>query len=392
MTILVIIILDNASKSKLFVFKKKSPNINLSFISKMKPSLQPLTPRDEIKKTKITEVKEPKYNNITFKMENYLSNINLLRIVIKWKWHLLVICVIAGLIAIIFSGPAFIKPKFKSIAVIYPSNIAPYSDESETEQMLQWLNSKDIKDSIIKQFDLARHYKIDPTYKYYYSTMLYKYGKNVKINKTMYESVEIEVMDHDPKMACDMVNAIIHYFNLKVRNIHREKYNEVVAIAQKMLDITTEELDTVNSRMDELRTKYELIDYVNQTREVARGYLRTVDGDNAAHNINTAAVMKLKKAIEEKGGDFIINNTRLYDILRLYGIFQEEYDRAIYNATKEFTYANIVSAPVVADKKSYPVRWLIVFYAVAVTLLVSLITVVIIENQHHMGSGHAGTE
>jgi len=391
-TVLVIIILENISKINMLDLKKKSLNISFKFLARLKPSARSLSLVSEAKASRITKDKEPQYHNNAFNMENYLSNISLLKIIIKWKWHLLVICILAGLVAVIFSGPAFIKPKFKSVAIVYPSNIAPYSDESETEQMLQWLNSRDIKDSIIKQFDLARHYQIDSSYKYFYSTMLYKYGKNVKINKTMYESVEIEVMDNDPKVACDMVNAIIHYFNMKVRRIHREKYDEVVAIAGKMLDMTREELDTVNIHMDELRNKYELIDYSNQTREVARGYLRTVDGDNAAQNINTQAVMRLKKAIEEKGGDFIFCNTRVYDLLRLYSVFQEEYDRAVYDATKEFTYANIVSAPVVADKKSYPIRWLVVFYTVAVTLLVSLVVVIIIENQHRPETGPSAPE
>jgi capsule polysaccharide export protein KpsE/RkpR len=323
-------------------------------------------------------------------MENFLSNIHVLKIIMKWKWHIFIICLLAGIFASIFSGSTFIKPKFKSVAVVYPSNIAPYSDESETEQMLQWFNSKDIKDSIIKKFDLAGHYKIDSNDKYFYSTMMYKYGKNVRINKTMYESVEIEVMDTDPKMACDIVNAIIHFYNLKIRNIHREKYEEVVAIAKRMLEQTRDQLDSVENRLYDIRTKYEIFDYANQTHEVTRGYLRTVDGTNAAKNINFAEVVKLKKAIEEKGGDFIYNNTRLYDLLRLYSVFEEEYDRAFYDVTKEFTYVNIVSEPVPADKKSYPVRWLIVFYTVAVTLVLSLVVIVVVENRYHFQSKASG--
>ena len=31
----------------------------------------------------------------------------------------------------------FITPLYKSEAVAYPANVTPYSDESETEQMLQ---------------------------------------------------------------------------------------------------------------------------------------------------------------------------------------------------------------------------------------------------------------
>ncbi|MCO5265315.1 MAG: Wzz/FepE/Etk N-terminal domain-containing protein, partial [Lentimicrobium sp.] len=118
-------------------------------------------------------------DNIKPTMDNYFNNIHLMRIFIKWKWHLLSIVLFAAVLALIFSGSFFIKPRYKSFALVYPSNIAPYSDESESEQMLQWLQSSDIKDSIIKKFNLSKHYKIDSSYKYYYSTMNHLYRQNV---------------------------------------------------------------------------------------------------------------------------------------------------------------------------------------------------------------------
>ncbi|HRZ21897.1 MAG TPA: hypothetical protein P5184_09525, partial [Bacteroidales bacterium] len=198
---------------------------------------------------------------------------------------------------------------------------------------------------------------------------------------TMYESVEIMVTDTDPRIACDMVNEIIHQFDRKVQRIHREKYDEVVRATKEMLDQKKREIDSTEARLYELRTKYEIIDYSNQTREVARGYLRTVDGDNAARNINTSEVIKLKKNIEEKGGEFVYYNTRLYDLLRLYGEFQEDYDRAVFDANKNFTHANVVTPPVVADKKSYPIRWIIVFLTMASTLLLTTILVVLFDGR-----------
>ena len=87
-------------------------------------------------------------------MENYFSNKNLIDLVWKWKIHLMVIGILAGIISIIFSGPTFIKPKFKSFAVVYPVNIEEYSEESNTEQMLEIFNSGDIRDQIIEKFEL----------------------------------------------------------------------------------------------------------------------------------------------------------------------------------------------------------------------------------------------
>ena len=100
-------------------------------------------------------------------MEKYFNNTNLINLLLKWRIHLIVILIAALVLAVTFSSPFFITPKFKSIAVIYPANVSPYSEESETEQMFQILQSQDIMDSVIIKFNLSEHYKIAKDYKYF---------------------------------------------------------------------------------------------------------------------------------------------------------------------------------------------------------------------------------
>ena len=82
-------------------------------------------------------------------MDNFFNNVKLLDIIIKWKYHLLAVIVAAMLLSVLFSSPIFITPLYKSYAVVYPSNISPYSTENETEQMMQMFQSRDIRDSVI---------------------------------------------------------------------------------------------------------------------------------------------------------------------------------------------------------------------------------------------------
>jgi uncharacterized protein involved in exopolysaccharide biosynthesis len=319
-------------------------------------------------------------DNIKPHTENYFSNIRMMKIFFRWKWHLLIITAVAALLAAVFTSSYFIKPKFKSYALVYPSNIAPYSDESESEQMLQWLQSQDIRDSVIRKFNLPEHYRIDSSYKYFHSTMQYLYNKNVKISKTQYESIEIVVTDTDPVIARDMVLAIIDFCNLKIRNIHRSKYEEVVQSMGKAMQEKKAQLDSIESALASLRENYELIDYDAQAREITRGYLRTVDGSNST-NINTKDVLRLKENFQAKSGELAILTQRRIDIMRIFTEFEMIYDRAVYDANKQFTFTNVVTPPVVADKKAYPVRWLIVVYSVFATLFFSVLIISVVENK-----------
>jgi hypothetical protein len=312
-------------------------------------------------------------------MNDFFNNMSLLNVFLKWKWHLVVIVIVAAFIGVVISSPWFMEPKFSSTATLYPSNIQPYSDESETEQMLQWLNSRSIMDSMIHKYDLARHYGIDTNHRYYYSIMEHLYRKNVRVNKTQFESVTLEVRDVDPLKARDMVYSIIDFYDAKIRNSHRIKWNEVVESHGRYLAEKRAELDTVLQRHYELRTNYELIDYENQTREVTRGYLRTVDGTNASH-VNREAVDRIKGNLQEKGGDFIYYTNLIPILMQQIAIIQNDYEGALYHFTKEFTHSNLVSHPVVADKKVHPIRWLILAYSVLAALFFSVIVIALIEN------------
>ena len=329
---------------------------------------------NEGKSTNETTVKQES------QMARYFTNTNILKLLFKWKFHLGAIVLLGVILAVIFSSPWFITPKFKSYALVYPSNTEPYSEESESEQMLQFLQSNEIRQEIIRMYDLSSRYGIDPSYKYYESTMTYLYGKNVVVSKTPFETIRIEVSDADPQVACDMVNSIIKLYDSKVLKVHRAKYKEVVDFMHHRLKMKQQEIDSVEKELYKIRTEYGIIDYPNQSREVARGFLRTVDGDNAARNINTKEVLKLKENIEKYGGIYTYYNDRYFDLIDEYGKVKMMYDDAKMNYEKNITYTNVLSSPYPADKKSYPVRWVIVVLTALGVWFVSFLVILFLEN------------
>ncbi|MDD4144560.1 MAG: Wzz/FepE/Etk N-terminal domain-containing protein, partial [Prolixibacteraceae bacterium] len=103
-------------------------------------------------------------------MNDFFDNQRILQLIWNRKYHFIITGIIAIIISAVFSGPAFIKPKFKSTARVYPTNLWPLSEESESEQMLEIMNSKDIKIKMCEAFELDKVYRLnkkDPHYMTY---------------------------------------------------------------------------------------------------------------------------------------------------------------------------------------------------------------------------------
>src|SRR5688572_15993870 len=116
-------------------------------------------------------------------MNDFSINTNLLQLIIKWKKQLILIGITAAILASIFSSPFFIKPQYKSYAIVYPANIVPYGVETPTEQLLQLLQSSDIRDAIVKKFNLAIHYELDSNDTHFLTDLIKEYENNVSLRK-----------------------------------------------------------------------------------------------------------------------------------------------------------------------------------------------------------------
>lgn len=286
-------------------------------------------------------------------------NSNLFQIALKNKKILIIVGLVAAVLSVIFSSATFIKPKFKSQAIVYPSNLGEYSEESPIEQMMQWFESRTIKENVIKEFNLAEHYDIKPEDKLADYYLMLEYDDNVKISETKYESAEIVVTDTDPEIAYKMVNSIIENVNKVIRAEHKKRALEDLITVETQFNRIKSNLDSVSSELKKIRKEYHIINYSVQSEEVMRGYLRTFDGASKTSS-NYDEIIKLMNNIEEKGGDFINLEQRVYHILDAYKYWESEFIKADKTYRRVMTYTNTVTKPVVSYKKVYPIRWLIV--------------------------------
>lgn len=312
-------------------------------------------------------------------MGKFFNSSELLSLLNKWKVHLIVIVGITAILAAIFSGPTFITPLYKSNAVLYPANVESYSEESETEQMLQIFQSQDIIDSIINKFNLGDHYEIEKTFEHYKTVLYYEYSEKVRISKTPYEAVSIMVLDKSPDTAAQIVKAIIYYYDKKVGRLHKSKYYEVADMYEKQLKNKESSIDSLKNILRVLGEEYGIIEYNNQSQEIMKGLLGTFDGSSS--KINTKEVERLKKNMEAHSGQLLEVIEMLQSEARTYVEVKLDYEMALRFIVSDMTYSNIISAPFVSDKKEYPVRWIIVVISSLAALVLSLLIIIIIENK-----------
>ena len=208
----------------------------------------------------------------------FFNSIELINLLARWKKQLMIVGLASLVLSAVFSSPFFIKPKFKSTAIVYPSNLIAYSTESATEQMLQITQSTDIRDKIIHAFNLYDHYEIDTTSDMSFRTNVFRtYDENVIIKKTEYESMEITVYDTDPIKAAQMADSIIVFFNIKARELQSEKSKEVVIISKNQMDAKKAEMDSMENALHNLQMKYNILDFKTQSKEASRAYLRSLN-------------------------------------------------------------------------------------------------------------------
>ena len=295
-------------------------------------------------------------------MDKYFNNLPLLKAVFKFKWHIMAITILAAALGAIFSGPKFITPKYKSEAIVYPNGRSEFSDETFTEQMLQVMESQEILDSVAETFDLMSHYEIDKNYQFAKTALIGEYRDRVSISKTPYDAVKIKVLDEDPEIAYAMVNEIIRLYNVKFGEIHKTRKLENARMYEKNLARKYNFIDSLKRDLAKITNDGNMINYLYLSKGNSIAYFSEGKDNNAEDIASAIALVEL-----------IASETAAYSEIKI------EYEREIRQADADITYLNVVSRPFIAEKKSYPVRWIIVALCGISAFILSVLTVISIE-------------
>lgn len=282
------------------------------------------------------------------------------------------------LIGIFISSPIVIKPKFKSEVIIYPpantnAKITAefdlrFGSEKEIDEHIQILNSGILKDAIVSKYNLINHYDIDEN-AVDKENKLYKiYDKNISIEKTKFNSISISVLDEDPKIAANIANDLV-----KIGD-------EVKAvIIKKNLGATIEQIS--GQFLEKKRNFEEILVAFPKINESFEGFDLNFNENNSVEKLQADIIIKnnLDDAFEKK------DETQIERLNSLQNVFNDMYDLkktlkiANFNYNSKINGSYIISPAKIADKKTSPVRWIIVLASFFTSIVVSISVVLFLE-------------
>lgn len=296
----------------------------------------------------------------------------LLRLLKRWRIHLALVTLLGGLISL--GATFFITPIYKSISVLYPSNVAPYSEESLSEQLMQMLKSGQVEDSVLAHFQWEKRFSLSGHPQK--SSRLHKiYEERILVERTEYEAVVVSAIDEDPAAARSLVEFVVDQTDRLIARLQREKLKEVLDMHALSLQHIKVQVDSVDSALNRYRRSFGILDYESQVKEVTRQYYKTL-------GTNSLAQRELRQALDnltQHGAAVQFLTARLKGLGKTYGTQEAEYLKALRDYERSFSYTNMLTRPQVSDKRAYPVRWVFSLAGMSGALLIGVLMLVFLD-------------
>jgi LPS O-antigen subunit length determinant protein (WzzB/FepE family) len=314
------------------------------------------------------------------------DSVDLILYLWKKKIPLMVITGIAAVASIIVS--LTIDEKFESEVILFPAasssvshdllamNIAKkeimkLGEDEEVEQLLQVLNSDEIRVRIIEKYNLMKHYDIDPAGKFPYTELYREFNSNIEFTPTKFMSVRIGVMDKDAQTAADIANDIAALVDTIKTNMLKERALEALALVEHEYISFQNHIKSIEDSLTRIRLMG-IVDYESQAEVTNQAYAEAILRGN------TSAASKLQKKLDimaKYGGAYVSMRDYLLFANEQMSRLKAKYAEATLDATQSLPTKFVVKA----EKKSYPVRWLIVLVSTISAFIFAILLLVIVD-------------
>ena len=304
------------------------------------------------------------------------------------------IFIIVGIITFIISAGVslIIEEKFESSVIIFATtqssigeeffeeskqgNLLAYGETEDAERLLQLLNSSKVRSQIITNHNLSEHYDIDLKEVGAKTLLQKEYNSNVGADLTRFGSIRIHVLDKDPSVARDIANDLVFLVDSLANALRNDRAKNALQLAKASYNQAIQEIEDAENELGELHS-HGIYDFEAQVEGLTAEYGRAV----ADNNMQGALILK---ADLERISKFANKYNKLTNYLEpayeQLAILKKRFDLMKVDSSTQLPSSIVVDFAEAADKKSYPVRWLIVIVSVMSTLALALILLLILDS------------
>lgn len=318
---------------------------------------------------------------------NTLDSSNLLVLLYRWRKPILIVCACAAVISAAVS--LVIEEKYKSTVVLFatPQNsfgeqlledvkkedVLAYGEEEDAERLLQIINSDKIRNRVIEKFNLWEVYDIVKGEKGSNSKMGKEYNSNVTSRLTRFGSIEISVLDKDPERSSDMANDIAQLTDTVSNQLRNERALEAFHYAENSYKNLQAEIQLLEDSMDALR-RLGVYDYITQIEGLNEQYATAIADGKVANAQKLKAQMD---TLSQYGNVYTKLETMIESTYEREAVLKKRYELMKIDVESKLPSKFVVDNATAADKKSYPIRWLIVVMSVASAFVFTVIFLLI---------------
>lgn len=265
------------------------------------------------------------------------------------------------------------------------SDILEFGEEEQVEQLLQILQSDEIRNRIIDKYQLMDHYGIDKSGRFPYTRLYEEFEGNILFERTEFMSVRIEVLDEKPGMAADIANDIAALSDSVRHRIHSDRVKDAFAIIEKEYLAKQREVKSLEDTITWLRS-LGVYDFQTQTEVLTEQRAQAlIEGKKEV----AKEIDETFKLLAKYGAQQVAVSDKLYKEYQRLGALKEKYEQVKVDMEESLPYKFVVNKAVPAEHKKYPIRWLIVLVSTFSTFLLSVLTISIIEKWRKLRIRHA---
>jgi len=288
--------------------------------------------------------------------------------------------VLSGVVAFLMT------PLYLSTAVVFPAATSSVSfseqrnakaaamdfgEEEQAEQLVQILQSSRIRDKVVTEFDLMKHYQINANGANKYFKLNEAYNNHISFNRTRFGSIRIDVLDENPALAAKIANKIVDLIDTVKNEMIAERTVPAFKVNERKLAQMKRDRDAILRKLDSLADLGVIA--LDVRSNLFQAYVDSKNPEDRAE-LKKKIDVNMKYGAMYDGLEYMRNEK----IVKIED-FNISYEQAESDANTKFNHKFIVERAVKADKKEKPKRSVIILVSTLAAFFIGLFSLLLWE-------------